>query len=78
MAAAPEADIVVIAPHGLERFDSPSAVWRAIPLRGSVRTTWWRTPAQRLPTEPRRPEQWPLAQWSTIDHRIDRVAGPGP
>ncbi len=64
---APDADVVVIAHVGFERFSSIGRIVRSVPFSDPVRVELWRVPRADVPTEPGPRLDWLYDQW----HRID-------
>jgi 1-acyl-sn-glycerol-3-phosphate acyltransferase len=71
LAAAPGADVVVVAHTGLDDMVSVRTLWRGIPLRRTVRATWWRVPAEDIPAAAAPQAEWLRAQWARVDAWID-------
>ena len=71
LAAAPQADVVFVAHTGLDGMVSGRTLWQGIPLRRTVRATWWRVAAEDLPEGPERQADWLRAQWACVDSWID-------
>ncbi|MEU9096529.1 1-acyl-sn-glycerol-3-phosphate acyltransferase [Streptomyces sp. NPDC048361] len=61
------AAVVFVAHTGLDRIDSPSRLWSSIPLRESVRATWWSVPSRAIPRGREARESWLTDQWSRVD-----------
>ena len=71
LAAAPRADVVFVAHTGLDDMVSVRTLWQGIPLRRTVRATWWRVAAEDLPAAPQLQADWLRAQWARVDSWID-------
>ena len=69
--AAPQADVVVIAHVGLERFGSVRDIWRNTPLTSPVLAHTWRHDRATLPTTDDDLVGWLYDQWDIIDRWID-------
>jgi 1-acyl-sn-glycerol-3-phosphate acyltransferase len=85
--AAPDADVVVVAHTGLERYGSFRELARAVPLRQPITVVAWRIPAQAIPDRMERRVAWLDEQWCRVDAWIaahtsnddrpeNRTAGP--
>ncbi|MFF4188927.1 1-acyl-sn-glycerol-3-phosphate acyltransferase [Streptomyces sp. NPDC001691] len=61
------AAVVFVAHTGLDRIDSPSRLWRSVPLRTAVRATWWTVPSHAIPAAEQAREAWLTDQWSRVD-----------
>ena len=70
MDAAPHADVVFVAHTGTEQLTSLGDVWRAIPLRDSLRGRYWRVPAGDRPHEHAEKVAWLFEWWAEIDRWI--------
>ena len=49
LAAAPDADVLLVAHQGLEDMSSVADVWRGLPMDDVVEVTWWQVPSEELP-----------------------------
>lgn len=68
---APDADVVVIAHAGLERFASFRALAQAVPLTEPVHVAAWRFPRTDIPTGPRDRIDWLDNRWLQVDEWVD-------
>jgi 1-acyl-sn-glycerol-3-phosphate acyltransferase len=71
--AAGRADVVIVAHTGLDGLDSPSRVWRGVPLRAPLTATWWCVPGADVPAAREGAEEWLEQQWSRVDAWIQEV-----
>ncbi len=67
LAAAPHADVVLVAHTGLEHLDSLRDVWRGLPLDATLRLRWWFVPAADVPRDPAEQVDWLDARWAELD-----------
>ncbi|MCW2713078.1 MAG: Acyltransferase [Frankiales bacterium] len=67
LAAAPEADVVLVAHTGLEHLSSPADLWDGLPMDSVVRMRWWFVPAAEVPREPEAQAAWLFDRWAEID-----------
>ncbi|MQY04686.1 1-acyl-sn-glycerol-3-phosphate acyltransferase [Actinomadura macrotermitis] len=67
LAAAPDADVVFVAHHGLEGMAGAADVWRQVPLTGAVRAHWWRVAAEDVPAGEQARIDWLYAHWEQVD-----------
>jgi hypothetical protein len=72
--ACPEADVVFVAPAGLDNLVSARDIWRCIPLRRPVRARWWRVPADQGPRAVSHEDQvkWLYDWWQRIDEWVSQ------
>ncbi|WP_034091632.1 lysophospholipid acyltransferase family protein [Streptacidiphilus albus] len=71
LAAAPSADVVFVAHTGLDDMVSVRTLWQGIPLRRTVRASWWRVASEDVPAEAEQQADWLRAQWARVDSWID-------
>ncbi len=67
LAAAPGADVVLVAHTGLEHLSSPADLWDGLPMDSVVRMRWWFVPAAEVPREPDEQAAWLFDRWAEID-----------
>lgn len=72
--AAPDADVVVLAHHGMEPISSLAALRRNVPLTGPVRLRLVRHERRGLPADDEGLARWLDEQWSVVDDWLDRQA----
>jgi 1-acyl-sn-glycerol-3-phosphate acyltransferase len=77
LAAAPDADVLVLAHAGLEKFASIGRSLRAIPFREPVRAQLWRVPRADVPVDPDEQAAWLTDQFRRIDDWVDARTGKG-
>lgn len=65
--AAPEADVVVCAHRGLERFARFGTALRSAPDGARVDVRFWRIPAASIPREPEDGARWLYDVWERVD-----------
>ena len=53
IAAAPDADVLLVAHEGLEDLDSVADLWRGLPMDDVVEVKWWLVESDELPRRPR-------------------------
>jgi 1-acyl-sn-glycerol-3-phosphate acyltransferase len=65
------AGALIVAHTGLDNLAGLADVWRALPLRRSLRVRWWYVPAAGIPAaEPDRLD-WLMLHWAIVDQWID-------
>ena len=67
LAAAPHADVVLVAHTGLEHLSSVADVWRGLPLDTTLLLRWWFVPAEDVPRDPAVQVDWLDARWAELD-----------
>jgi 1-acyl-sn-glycerol-3-phosphate acyltransferase len=70
LAAAPEADVAIVAHTGLEHLTSIKALWRYLPMDTEIRVHWWRIPAAEAPRHPDEVGDWLFGWWGLVDDWI--------
>jgi 1-acyl-sn-glycerol-3-phosphate acyltransferase len=75
LAAAPDADVVMVAHTGLEDLSTPVDLWRGLPMDASIRAKLWRVPAQDVPRAHADVAPWLHAWWERIDGWISARNG---
>ena len=65
LAAAPDADVVVLGHHGVPR--SFGEAWRLLPERQRITVRTWRHPASSLPQDPDARIHWLWDRWRELD-----------
>ena len=73
LAAAPHADVVLVAHTGLEHLSTAADLWDGLPMDATVRMRWWFVPAAEVPRGPE-VERWLYERWAELDDWI--AAGP--
>ena len=71
--AAPDADVVVLAHHGMEPIASFAALWRNVPLTRPVRVRLTRYRRHGLPSDDEGLAHWLDDQWAAMDGWLDRA-----
>ena len=51
LAAAPDADIAIVAHTGLEHLTSAKAMWRYMPMDTTILVHWWKVPGNEAPRD---------------------------
>ena len=72
LAAAPHADVVLVAHTGLEHLSTAADLWDGLPMDATVRLRWEFVPAAEVPRDRVELERWLYARWSDIDGWIAR------
>jgi 1-acyl-sn-glycerol-3-phosphate acyltransferase len=69
MAAAPDADVLLVAHEGLEDLSSVADLWRGLPMDDVVEVRWWHVPSEDLPRAASVDAQvdWLFAWWARLD-----------
>ena len=71
LAAAPEADIAIVAHTGLEHLTSAKAMWRYMPMDTTIRVHWWKVPGDEAPRDAEAVGDWLFGWWSLVDGWIE-------
>lgn len=74
LAAAPHADVVLVAHTGLEHLSTAADLWDGLPMDSVVRMRWWFVPAAEVPREERAQQEWLYARWAEIDEWVGAQA----
>ena len=69
LAAAPHADVVLVAHTGLEHLSTAADLWDGLPMDSTVRMRWWFVPASEVPRGPE-VERWLYERWAELDDWI--------
>lgn len=67
LAAAPNADVAIVAHTGLEHLTSLKAIWRYMPMDTTIKVHWWHVPAHEAPRDPEAVGEWLFGWWSLVD-----------
>lgn len=70
LAAAPHADVVLVAHTGLEHLDGLRSIWRGLPLDTTLLLRWWFVAATELPRDPDAQTDWLDARWAELDEWV--------
>jgi 1-acyl-sn-glycerol-3-phosphate acyltransferase len=70
LAAAPHADVVLVAHTGLEHLSTAADLWDGLPMDSTVRMRWWFVPAAEVPSEPEQLERWLYERWAELDRWV--------
>jgi 1-acyl-sn-glycerol-3-phosphate acyltransferase len=73
VAAAPNAEIVLVGHSGLEGMDGIRDVWAGLRMDITVRTKIWAEPVAELPTDRRRLEAWLYDRWAEMNGWLEHV-----
>ncbi len=66
----PNADVVVVAHAGLDRFGSFGELARSVPLHDAIKVTAWRIPAADIPIDANDRITWLDEQWLRVDQWV--------
>jgi 1-acyl-sn-glycerol-3-phosphate acyltransferase len=80
LAAAPHADVVLVAHTGLEHLSTAGDLWRGLPMDADVLMRWDFVPAGQVPRDREEQADWLFARWAEMDtwieeHRPTRTNG---
>jgi 1-acyl-sn-glycerol-3-phosphate acyltransferase len=81
MAAAPEADVLLVAHEGLEDLSTLGDLWTRLPMDEVVQAHWWHVPSAELPRDRDVDAQvdWLFDWWGRLDDWVaDRRLAAGP
>ena len=76
MAAAPQAEVIMLAHTGLERLATVGDVWRELPVDKKIVLKSWTADPAEVPAELRAREDWLYGWWEKIDGWIDENQPP--
>jgi 1-acyl-sn-glycerol-3-phosphate acyltransferase len=67
LAAAPEADVLLVAHTGLDHLDSAADIWRELPMDKLLLMGWWKVPRSEIPADREGQITWLFDRWREID-----------
>ena len=67
LAAAPGADVVLVAHTGLEHLSTAADLWDGLPMDSQVRMRWEFFPAAEVPRDRQEQADWLFERWAEID-----------
>lgn len=70
-----DADVVVLAHHGLEGLATIHDIWRGHLVGTTVRAHLWRIPAEAIPTERKQRIEWLFQVWARVDDWVVSSSG---
>jgi 1-acyl-sn-glycerol-3-phosphate acyltransferase len=71
LAAAPEADVVMVAHTGMDHVLTVGDIWRELPMDKRLLMQWWQVPRAEIPAGRDAQIEWLFAWWERIDLWID-------
>ncbi len=71
LAAAPEADVVMVAHTGMDHLLTVGDVWRELPMDKRLVMQWWHVPRSEIPEGRDAQIEWLFGWWERIDAWID-------
>ena len=71
LAAAPDADVVLVAHTGLDHMLTVGDVWRELPMDKVLVMRWWQVPRDEIPDGRDAQIEWLFTWWERIDAWID-------
>jgi 1-acyl-sn-glycerol-3-phosphate acyltransferase len=71
LAAAPEADIVLVGHTGVDHLRSVGDVWRELPMDKNIAMHWWLEPAANIPAGDQARIEWLYSWWARIDAWVE-------
>jgi 1-acyl-sn-glycerol-3-phosphate acyltransferase len=71
LAAAPEADVVMVAHTGMDHLLTVGDVWRELPMDKRLVMQWWQVPRAEIPEGRDAQIEWLFRWWERIDEWID-------
>ncbi len=78
LAAAPHADVVLVAHTGLDHLSTVRDVWRGLPMDKTLHLRWWFVPAADVPRDETELTAWLFGWWETIDAWITTTSAAFP
>jgi 1-acyl-sn-glycerol-3-phosphate acyltransferase len=70
LAAAPEADVVLVAHTGLDHVLTIGDIWRELPMDKVIVMRWWQVPREEIPAGRDAQIEWLFGWWERIDDWI--------
>lgn len=67
LAAAPEADVLLVAHTGLDHLATVGDIWRELPMDKRIIMRWWRVPRAEIPEGRDAQIEWLFDWWETVD-----------
>ena len=67
LAAAPGADVMLVAHTGVDHLLTIADVWRELPMDKMIAMQWWLEPADAVPAGPDERVEWLYGWWARID-----------
>ena len=71
LAAAPDADVVLVAHTGLDHMLTVRDVWRELPMDKVLVMRWWQVSREEIPDDRDAQIEWLFTWWERIDAWID-------
>jgi 1-acyl-sn-glycerol-3-phosphate acyltransferase len=72
LAAAPEADVVMVAHTGLDHMLTVADIWRELPMDKQIVMRWWRVPRAEVPRGRDAQVDWLYDWWQQIDDWVQQ------
>ena len=72
LAAAPEADVLLVAHTGLDHVLTIRDVWHALPMDKRITMRWWRVPRSEIPAGRDAQVEWLFDWWARIDDWVEQ------
>ena len=71
LAAAPEADVLLVAHTGMDHVLTLRDVWHSLPMDKQISMGWWRVPRAEIPTGHDDQIEWLFDWWQLIDDWVE-------
>jgi 1-acyl-sn-glycerol-3-phosphate acyltransferase len=71
LAAAPEADVLLVAHTGMDHVLTLRDVWHSLPMDKQISMGWWRVPRAEIPTGRDDQIEWLFDWWELIDDWVE-------
>lgn len=71
LAAAPDADVVLVAHTGLDHLVGVRDIWRELPIDKRIVMRWWQVPRAEVPLERDEQIDWLFGWWERIDAWVE-------
>jgi hypothetical protein len=75
LAAAPDADVLLVGHTGVDHLLTVADVWRELPMDKNIIMQWWLEPRAAVPLEPAEQIEWLYRWWARIDLWIEENRG---
>ncbi len=71
LAAAPEADVMMVAHTGVDHLVTVGDIWRELPMDAQLTMRWWQVPRSEIPLDREAQIEWLYGWWERVDAWIE-------